>query len=104
MPKSPSTQFAVPGLFNAGDMHDAHELAACDLRWMNSALSHIHSTLRNLAETHAVNSPFITAELTGLINHMEMYRYLADDRCRNHEQLAEDYKEQLEGNKGANHG
>lgn len=96
MPKYHSNQANIPGLFNAGDMLDAHYLAACDLRWMELALSHVKSTLKNIADSNAKSSPLISAEITNLANHVEMYGYLVDHRSHVHEQLAEKYKELFE--------
>lgn len=96
MPKHHSTQVNIPGLFDAGDMLDAHLLAACDLRWMELALSHVKSTLKNIADSNAKSSPLISAEITNLANHVEMYGYLVDHRSHAHEQLAEEYKELFE--------
>lgn len=99
MSKCPSTQVNIPVLFDAGDMQDAHSLAACDLRWMESALAQIKSSLESLAETYVKNCPVISAELSRLADHAEMYVYLADHRRDVHDQLADEYKEQFEGNK-----
>lgn len=96
MPKHHSTQVNIPGLFNAAAMLDAHSLAACDLRWMELALSHVKSTLKNIADSNAKSSPLISAEITNLANHVEMYGYLVDHRSCVHEQLAEEYKELFE--------
>lgn len=96
MPKHHSTQVNIPGLFDAGDMLDAHHLAACDLRWMELALNHVKSTLKNIADSNAKSSPLISAEITNLANHVEMYGYLVDHRSHVHEQLVEEYKELFE--------
>ena len=103
MSKHTSIQVTNPGLFSAGDMHDAHELAACDMCWMSSALDHINSALNNMVNAHANSGHILLAELKRLITHIEMYRYLADDRYLDHLQTAERFKEQLEG-RGEHHG
>lgn len=82
------------------DVSDAYSLAESDMHWMSTAITHTKreiKKLHDLAKTGAVVTEYHFGEL---MQHLEMYEYLADNRHRLHAQQAEKYTQKYDAAKG----
>ena len=75
---------------------DAVSMAASDMQWMNTAISHIRREvmkLNKLAESGKEVSQYHFSEL---VTHLDMYEYLADTRSKYHTDESERLNEEFE--------
>lgn len=85
--------------YNLLNLLDAVSLAASDMRWMNTAISHIRKEvvrLNKLAESGKEVSQYHFSEL---VTHLEMYEYLADVRSKYHTDESERLNDEFEQEK-----
>lgn len=83
-----------------GDVSDAYSLAESDMQWMSTAISHTKKEIKklhDLAKSGAVVTQYHFGEL---MQHLEMYEYLAENRHHSHAQLAEEYTQKYDAAKG----
>ena len=81
------------------NMVDAVSMAASDMQWMCTAISHIRKEvmrLNKLAESGKEVSQYHFSEL---VTHLDMYEYLADARSKYHTDESERLDEELEQEK-----
>lgn len=90
---------STPKTYDAGDLSDAYSLAECDMQWMSTAITHVKKEVKKLHEM-AKNGEIISQyHFDGLLHHIDMYEYLADDRYNSHAKEAEAYKKEWEATK-----
>jgi hypothetical protein len=90
--------------YDAGDMHDIASMSECDMQWMNTAISHIRREIIKLNKSVKAGEKVTQHHLIDLIHHVDMYKYLADNRLAYHVEEAERYSkewEQLKGGRNA---
>lgn len=84
--------------YTSGDMGDAHSLAKDDLWCMVVALQHLTKEMKNLAEAAKENSAK-GMHFDSVLDHLNMYEYLAQERHDSHEKCAENYFSEWEMDK-----
>jgi len=84
--------------YNAGDLQDAYSLGENDLHWMSTALEHTRKEVKRLQQL-AKENHFYEGYFSDLITHLDMYSYLAEERCNQHAALAKEYKQEWEASK-----
>lgn len=82
------------------DVSDAYSLAESDMHWMNTAISHIRREVRKLNELAKSGKEVTQYHFCELIQHLDMYEYLAENRHDQHAKLAEEYTAKYEASKG----
>lgn len=78
----------------------AYSLTESDMHWMSTAISHTKKEIKklhDLAKSGAVVTEYHFCEL---MQHLEMYEYLAENRHNSHAQLAEEYTQKYDAAKG----
>ncbi|QOW46560.1 MULTISPECIES: hypothetical protein [Acinetobacter] len=91
----------TPKIYNAGDMHDLASMAECDMDWMSTALSDVQLKVKQIKKDLMARYPNAEYHFSDLEKVLEMFVYLAEDRCRYHEKEAERFREEYEANKKA---
>lgn len=99
MPKINSKN--TPKTYDASDLNDAYSLAECDLKWMSTAIGHVKEEIKRIHALAKDGEVISQYHLSGLITHLDMYEYLADDRRHHHAKEAKAYEVEWETNKKA---
>lgn len=85
--------------YDAGDMYDTQSLAEHDMNWMHTAIDRVRRDFIDLSkklQKQGVHSCYFDELKTTL----EMYSYLAEERHRHHEEMAEQYQQEWKGQGG----
>ena len=85
------------------DVSDAYSLAENDMHWMSTAISHIRREVRKLNELAKSGKEVTQYHFGELMQHIDMYEYLAENRHNQHAELAESYTAKYEAAKGGEH-
>ena len=92
---------SIPKTYDAGDMHDLAFMGEADMDWMSTALSDVQLKVKQIKKDLMARYPNAEYHFSDLEKVLEMFVYLAEDRCRYHEKEAEKFREEFEANKKA---
>ena len=91
----------MPKIITVNDLYNLATLANCDMDWMQVAIEDIRLRVAGIKEDLAKRPPDAEYYFHTLEEVLEMYVYLADNRCRDYAEQAEVYKAEWEANKKA---
>ncbi len=74
-----------------GDLSDAYSMAENDLGWMETALNHVRKEILKLKEKAKNGEHLSEYHFTELTVFLDMYSYLAEERCEQAAKLAKEY-------------
>ncbi|WP_173910049.1 hypothetical protein [Acinetobacter sp. Marseille-Q1618] len=90
---------SIPKTYDAGDMLDLASMAECDMGWMSTALSDVQLKVKQIKKELMARNPSAEYHFSDLEKVLEMFVYLAEDRCSYHEKEAEKLREEWESAK-----
>lgn len=75
-------------------MLDLSELAVNDVKWLNIAISHIKKEFYKLKSNTQEQYKIHNCHFEEMVDFLDMYEYLADDRLAEQKRLAEKYEKE----------
>lgn len=80
--------------YTALDMLDLSELAVNDVKWLNMAISHLKKEFYKLKSNTQEQYKIHNCHFEEMVDFLDMYEYLADDRLAEQKRLAEKYEKE----------